>query len=127
MEPFQLSCKLLSLCGVWRPESCSTKLDTTLYQLYRLFVVPLPYLLNFGLLVRLFLEDLLTNELFETFFLYIITFGVCFKSYNCIRHQKDIIKVSTMLWSKHSAPQNEVELAIQSECYQFIRFLIVDS
>ena len=124
MEPFQLSYKLLTLSGVWRPTSLSTKWDTTLFQLYRLFIVPLPYLLNVGLLGRLTLHNISFKEFSETLFLYIVTSGVCFKSYNFLRRQKEMLNLSNMLWSKYSAPHNENELAIRREYYQIIRFLL---
>ena len=127
MEPFKLSCKFLSLCGVWSPESCSTKWHTTLFQLYRLFIVPLPYLLNVGLLGRLILHDLSSKELSETIFLYVVTSCICFKSYNFLRHQKDMLNLFNMLCSKYSTPHNEIESAIRRKYYQFIRFSIIDN
>ena len=121
MEPFELTYKLLTLCGVWKP-SFSTKWDATLFQLYRLVIVPLPYLINVGLLARLILEKLSPRDLSDTSFSYIITSCICLKSYFFLRHQKDVINLSNMLWSKYSSPVNEIEMAIRKECYQLIRF-----
>ena len=122
MEAFNISYNVLSAVGVWRPTNLSSKSDIIIFSFFRLLVVPCPYLLNIGLLCRLILHNISFDEFSETFFLYIVTCGICFKSYNFLRRQNELISLSDMLWSKYSSPQNEAEMWIRSECNRFIRY-----
>ena len=124
MEGFKISFQVLSVFGVWRPRSFTSTSDKTLYNVYRVFIIPLPYLLEVGLICRLLFDEMTFDEFTETLFMCLTTTCVCCKSINFLMKRKEVINLSNMLMSNYAKSQNNVELTIQNAHNKFIRFYL---
>lgn len=122
MEAFNLILQMLSVFGIWMPVNYSTKLSKTLYTLYSLFLIPMPYLLAAGLMMRMTVSDISFDELTETLFMFLTTINACSKSINVLLRRQQVIRLANMLSFDYTKPANSEELEIYNYYNRFIRF-----
>lgn len=113
----------LSVFGIWMPVNYSSKLDKIKYQFYSIFIIPLPYLLAAGLIIRMTFSNISFDELTETLFMFLTTINVCSKSINFLLRRQEVIHLINMLSIDYAKPHDQEEIVIYTYYNTFIRFL----
>ena len=124
METFKFSFNILSVIGLWMQFNYLSSMEKKLYSSYRIFLIPMPFVLDCGVIAPLVLEEMDLVEFTETFFVALTLSNCCCKSITFPSHRKHVLKLSKMLTDDCALPHSSDEQIIHNYYNRNIRFLI---
>ncbi|XP_076285427.1 uncharacterized protein LOC143211535 [Lasioglossum baleicum] len=105
--------KILTIGGCWRPQLWTTRCERILYAFYTVFVLLLLHSFGVSQLLNVILNVQTTDDLSDSFYMFIATFLACVKIITLLINDKNIKILCEKLQTQPCQPTNSEELAIQ--------------
>lgn len=110
MYKAEISIRLFTIAGAWRPNELSNYFPIVLYKIYTLIAIFLIYSFEFSLLMYLILHALNNIDEFSEALCWVIsTIVVCVKMTNIVFRRSDIINLLGILNKNSFQPRNHDE------------------
>lgn len=124
MYKAQLSLKILSTAGYWRPIKLSYFFIIFLYNIYSILMTFLVYSFDISLYMYLILHSLNNIDDFaETLCLFLLILVVCVKLTNFLLKRNEIINLIQMMEKDYFLPRDNAEEIIQQN-YDYLSRLV---
>lgn len=119
----EVALRILTCVGVWKPASWHNTSTGRLYDLARVFLLPMPSFLVIGQLLHLAFEAENLDEAIETLYLLPSSLVISCKALNVFLMRRRIAEIFADLKSDFSKAMDEQEEQIIDEVNRFLRFV----